>query len=107
MKIDIFNVPVVGSSRCGSVLTNLTSIHEDTGSFPGLTHWLRIPGCHELWCCSQLQHGSRIAVAGSYSSDSTLSLGTSTCHKCGPKKTNNKYIFKKPAFVIVSSVAFK
>ena len=26
-------------SHCGSVAVNLTSIHEDTGSSPGLTHW--------------------------------------------------------------------
>ena len=47
-----------------------------------------------IWCCLKLQHrwqmwlGSGISVAmayvGSYSSDLTLSLGTSTCHKFGP-----------------------
>ena len=38
--------------------------------------------------------GSGIAVAvvlvGSYSSDSTPSLGTSLCHRCDPKKTEKK-----------------
>ena len=38
--------------------------------------------------------GSGVAVAvvkaGSYSSDSTPSLGTSICCECGPKKTKNK-----------------
>ena len=33
---------------------------------------------------------SRIALAGGYSSDSTLSQGTSICHRCGPKKTKEK-----------------
>ena len=28
-----------------------------------------------------------VAVAGSYSSDSTPSLGTSICHGCGPEET--------------------
>ena len=31
-----------------------------------------------------------VAVAGSCSSDSTPSLGTSICHRCGPKKTKKK-----------------
>ena len=31
-----------------------------------------------------------VAVAGSYSSNSTPSLGTSICRGCGPKKTKKK-----------------
>ena len=30
-----------GSSYCGSMVTNLTRIHEDVGSIPGLTQWVR------------------------------------------------------------------
>ena len=31
----------LGSSHCGSVEMNLTSIHEDTGSIPGLAQWVK------------------------------------------------------------------
>ena len=31
------------SSYHGSVVTNPTGIHEDVGSIPGLTHWVKDP----------------------------------------------------------------
>jgi len=55
---------------------------------------LRIWRCRELWCRWQMRLGSCIAVAvvwaGSCSSDSTPSLGTSICFGCGPKKRTKK-----------------
>ena len=55
---------------------------------------LRIQRCHELWCGWQtwLSSGGVVAVgqAGIHSSDSTPSLGTFVCCRCGPKETKNK-----------------
>ena len=81
----------LGSSPHSSVITNLTSIHEDVCSIPGLAWWpcqLRIWHCCEIWCRLQMQLGSWVAVAvvhaSCYSSDLTPSLGTSIGHKCSP-----------------------
>ena len=53
---------------------------------------LRIKYCHELQCRSQMQlrSGVTVAVASSYSSDSTPSLG-----ECSPKKQKIKNTKKK------------
>ena len=83
---------------------NLTSIHKEMGSVPVPLSGLRIWHCLELWCRSQTQLGSGVAVAvvesSSYSSNSTLSLGTFIYHRCGPKKK------KKNPVSILSTLAF-
>ena len=39
----LITILVWGSSHCGSAETNLTSIHEDTGSILGLNQWVKDP----------------------------------------------------------------
>ena len=55
---------------------------------------LRNQCCCELWCSSQTWLRSwavlSLAVAGSCSSDSTSSLGTTICHRRRPKKQESK-----------------
>ena len=46
------NTKIFRSSHCGSVVGNLTSIHEVAGLIPGLALGLRIWHCCELWCRS-------------------------------------------------------
>ena len=66
-------------------LMNPTSIHETRVRSLALLSGLRIQRCCELWCRSQMQLGSGVAVAmvlaGSCSSDLTPSWGTFKCHR--------------------------
>ena len=79
------------SSYHGSVVTNMTNIPEDAGLIPGLAQWIKDLVLHELCCRLQTQLGSHgavaVAVAGSSSPDSTVSLGTAMC---GPKKSQKR-----------------
>ena len=99
----ILGVPVVAEW-----LPNPTGIHEDAGSIPGLSR-LRIWHCHELWCRSKTRLRSGIAVAvvqaGGCRSNSTLSLGTSICHGCGPKKKKLKIKNKSKDYILYTSIS--
>ena len=54
---EILGVPFVAQQ-----VKNMTSIHEDVCSTPGLAQGLRIQCCHELWHRSKTQLGSGVAV---------------------------------------------
>ena len=51
-------VPIVAQQ-----VKNMTSVHEDSGSTPGLTQWVKDPELLWLWCRSQMQLRSGVAVA--------------------------------------------
>ena len=76
--------------------THLVSMRmrvQSLASIRGLGIWC----CHELWCGSQAQLRSGVAVAeaGSCSSDLSPSLRISICPGCCPKKTKKKKKKKK------------
>ena len=75
--------------------TQLVSMRMQVRSLTSLGG-LRIRYCSKLWHSLQMWLGSGIAVAvvwaNSCSSNSTPSLGTSICHRCGPRKKKIKKI---------------
>ena len=89
LKIKVSGVPFVAQQKhiwLASIRTQVWSLASLSG--------LRIRRCRELWCRSQTQVRSCIAVAvvkaTGYSSNLTPSRGISICHKYGPKKIKKK-----------------
>ena len=82
-------VPVVAQQ-----IKNRIGICEDTGLILASLSGLRIQPCCKLQPRSKIQLGYLVAVtvvlAGSCSSDSTPSQGTSICHKFGHRRKEKK-----------------
>ena len=94
LHFPVSNITTKRSSHCGAAETNrLGTMRMWVQSLASLSG-LRVQRCLEPWCRLQMQFRSHVAVAvvkaGSCSSDSTLSLGTSICQGCGSKKKKKK-----------------
>ena len=76
------------SSSCGSVVMNPTSDHEDVGSIPDFTHWVKdlvllwVGHRSQMWLRSHV--AVAVVLASSCSSDSPPSLWTPICRRCSP-----------------------
>ena len=88
-KINIFR-----TCHCGLGVKNLTNIHDDVGSIPGLAQWVKDPALPQMWRTSQMPLGPGVAVAvaqaSSCSSDATTSLGNSNVTGTALKKEKKK-----------------
>ena len=88
--VDIVIPTKASNSHHGSADINPPRICEDAHSMPASFSRIRIWGCPELCCRSQMQLGSHIALAMaeacSCRSDVTPSLGTSIGSTCVPQR---------------------
>ena len=84
------------SSHCGTLEANPTRNHEVADSIPGLTRWVKdaalLPwAAVSVADLAWILHCCGCGIGSSYSSNETPRLGTTTCHKCGPKQQKNTH----------------
>ena len=83
-------------SHCGSVVTNPTGNHEDLGSIPGLTKWVK-----DLGIAVSCGVGRRCSWDPVWLWPGSISgLGTSTCHRHSPpqkKWRGPQFSFSSPS----------
>ena len=82
-----------GSSRCGSVGMNLTSIYDDVASVTGLAQWWVEGLSVAVSCGVGCRCGSDPALLWLWRGLQfrfSPSLGISMCHRCAPKKKKDK-----------------
>ena len=85
--------------------TNPTSIHEDAGLIPGLNQWVKGSGVAMNY--GEVSEAARIwHWCGCDVGTSTPSLGTSICHKYGPKKIKIKSVREGIREVKIKTLVF-
>ena len=93
LKNGICGVPIVAQQ-----VKNLFSIREGASSIPSLAQWVKGSGvamsCSVGCRCSSDLVLLWVYVGLSCSSDSTSSLGTSICHRCGHTHTRKESVIK-------------
>ena len=69
-------------------------VHEDVGSVPGLTQWVRIWHCYKLQCRSQMWCCHCCGSGCCCGTGLIPDMGTFTCHDCSQKKSCEVYFRK-------------
>ena len=95
LRKEFMGVPIVAQW-----IKNPSSIHEDSGSIPGLGQWVKglalSKAAVQMWLRSQVAVAVVQAARGS--SNSSAGLGTSICQRCSPKKLKKNKNTLEPYF---------